>query len=256
MIKIIFCALNEEQNLPTLITSITSNLTKLKQDYEIIACIDASTDNSQNIIIEAKKSYPIRILPLTMQKGLGSAYKRLFLELLDKSQENDIIISLDADNTHDPMQIKQMLEIIDQKNIDLLIASRFCKNSKIYKFPLHRKFISKTVSIILQILLPIQKIDGKKLKDYSSGFRAYKVKKLQELYKIEQNNIICEQDFIYTCEIALKLAKINARIDEFALIYNYDKKLGVSKLNIPKNFKRLLSLIAKGLYKKWFTYKK
>lgn len=256
MIKVILSALNEAQNLQKLLPNINFELQNLNCPYEIILCLDGGSDESYNLILELQKSFAIRVLKIQNQHGLGLAYKRLFLDVLKNSQDEDVIISLDADNTHDAKQIKDFLHHFNEHNLDLLIASRFCKNSTSTKFPLYRKFISKATSIVLQIFFPIKKISGKKLQDYSSGYRLYKLKKLHEIYDIYQENFITQPDFIYTCEILINLLKTNFRIDEMPLIYRYDQKIGKSKLKIIKNAKALMALIIGHFYKKAFTSKK
>ncbi len=256
MIKVILSALNEAQNLQKLLPSINFELQNLNCPYEIILCLDGGDDESYNLILELQKSFALRVLKMRNQRGLGVAYKRLFLDILENSQDDDLIISLDADNTHDAAQIKELVEHFNKNNLDLLIASRFCKHSVSTKFPLHRKLISKATSLVLQTLFPIRKISGKKLQDYSSGYRVYKMKKLRELYNIYQENFITQPDFIYTCEILINLLKTDFCIDEIPLIYKYDQKIGKSKLKITKNARALALLIIKHFYKKAFTSKK
>ena len=243
MIKIILCALNEAENLAELLPNINRELQKFTHDYEIILCLDGTSDESYNLILDFQKTYPIKFLEPQNQLGLGFAYKRLFLEVIKNSADDDLIISLDADNTHSPQQIKELIEHYYFTAADLIIASRFCPKSITTGFPLHRKFISKATSIFLQILFPIKTVERAKLKDYSSGYRAYKALKLKELYKTYGDKFIIEKDFIYTCEILLNLQKIHAKFAEIPLIYNYDKKIGKSKLKILQNFRGLLLLI-------------
>lgn len=257
MIKIILCALNEAQNLTDLLPNIIREVKKITSDYEIIICLDGSSDESEQIIADfQKQSYPIKIIEPQNQRGLGLAYKRIFLNIIKNCNDEDLIISLDADCTHNPSQIKDLINLCRDKNLDLAIASRFCPDSVTNGFPLHRKLISKITSLVLQTIFPIKKVSKSNLQDYSSGYRAYKAKKLKELYKIHQDKFITEQDFIYTCEILLNIAKTDAKIEELPLIYDYDKKIGKSKLKIAKNSQGLLKLIARQLTKKSFTTKK
>ena len=109
MIKIIFCAYNEEQSLPEFITNLTHELKSLNREFEIIACLDGSQDGSLQFLINSQKLYPIKILEIKNQRGLGLAYKRLFLHVIKNSSNEDLIISLDADNTHNPTQISEMI---------------------------------------------------------------------------------------------------------------------------------------------------
>lgn len=265
MIKIILCAFNEAQNLTSLLPDINREVTKITRDYEIIICIDGSDDSSLALIEQMKGGFeyykesstknllqklPIKVLSPQNQLGLGLAYKRIFLDVIKNAADDDLIISLDADNTHDPAQIRDLVKLCKDHNLDLAIASRFCKTSVVTGFPLHRKFISKATSLVLQTLFPIKKVSGGRVKDYSSGYRAYLAKKLKQLYQIHQEQFVTEKDFIYTCEILLNIANSGARIDELPLIYNYGKKIGASKLKIMKNSRGLLNLIARYLMKK------
>ncbi len=243
MIKIILCAYNEAQNLKTLLANLNHELSGLKQNFEIIICIDGTTDESESIINEFAKICKIKILPPKNQRGLGVAFKRIFLEVINNSSDDDLIISLDADNSHNPSQIPAMIEHFEKNSLDFLVASRFCDHSSMQHFPLHRKFISKTVSLLLQTLFPIKKISGKKIQDYTSGYRIYKAKKLKDLYKIKKDNFIREPEFTYTCELLVKLSQLQGRFDEIAILYEYEKKLGISKLRIGRNFYRLLILL-------------
>ncbi len=245
MIKIIFCAYNEAENLEKLLVNINHELEILGRDFEIITCLDGSSDDSFKILSDFQEFHQITILPIENQRGLGKAYKKLFLEVIKNSNDQDLIISLDADNTHDPEQIAEMIKHFENNSLDLLVASRFCDTSIMEQFPLHRKLISKSISILFRTLFRVKKISGKKLQDYTSGFRIYKAGKLKELFQIEKDNFITEPEFTYTCELLIKLARINSRVDEIAISYNYSKKIGKSKLRIMRNFWRLKILLLK-----------
>ncbi len=242
MIKIIFCCLNEEKTLPNFLHNLINEISKITKEFEILICLDGTTDNSLSAINNLQNN-KIKTLPIIHQRGLGLAFKRLFLEVINNSKDDDLIISLDADNTHNPAQIKKMSESFNKNNLDFLVAARFCGNSVMKKFPIHRKLISKTTSILLQTLFPIKKINSKKLQDYTSGFRIYKAQKLKELYQKEGNNFIVEPEFTYTCELLIKLSRLKIRADEIAISYDYGKKMEKSKLRIMRNFYRLIVMI-------------
>ncbi len=245
MIKIIFCALNEEQNLKKLLINISHEMQLLGRDFEIIACLDGTTDASAETLQAFQKFHSVKILPLKNERGLGLAYKRLFLDVLENSADDDLVLSLDADNTHNPKQIAEMLQHFENNNLDLVVASRFCSKSVMEEFPIHRKFISKFTSILLQNLFSVKKISGEKLQDFTSGYRLYKVEKLKKLFEIKKDQFICEPEFTYTCELLIKLSRINCRIDEIAISYDYGQKVGASKLRILRNFWRLMILLVK-----------
>lgn len=249
MIKIIFCALNEAQNLQKLLTNLSHELQLLAYEFQIIACLDGTTDNSAEILKDFGKFHSIKILPLKNERGLGLAYKRLFLKVLSNSSPDDLVISLDADNTHNPEQISQMLTYFKKNNLDFLVASRFCDSSLMADFPVHRQFISKITSILLQKIFAVKNISGKNLLDYTSGYRIYKIEKLQKLFAQEKDNFITEPEFTYTCELLIKLSRLGLRIDEIPISYDYGQKIGKSKLRIMRNFWRLLVLLKNLVFK-------
>ena len=243
MIKIILCAYNEEQNLRKLLIDLTQQLELLQREFEIIFCLDGSNDNSEAVIAEFSKHHKIIILTKENTRGLGLAYKKIFLHVLKNSHEEDLIISLDADNTHNPTQIKEMINHFQEKSLDFLVASRFFEKSLISSFPFHRKIISKSTSLILQTLFGAKNIDQKNILDYTSGYRIYRKKTLEKLYEKYQDNFITEPEFTYTCELLIKISKLSLRLDEVAILYDYHKKIGVSKMRILQNSYRLFLMI-------------
>lgn len=253
MIKIIFCSYNEAQNLQKLLVNLSHEMQNLQREFEILICLDGTTDDSLRIIEEFKKFHKITVLPQKNERGLGLAYKRLFEEVVKDSEDDDLIISLDADNTHNPEQITEMLEHFEKNSLDFLVASRFCGNSVMADFPVHRQFISKSTSLLLQNIFAVKKISGQNLQDYTSGYRIYRAKKLKELYAKEKTNFITEPEFTYTCELLIKLARINARIDEMAISYDYGNKIGKSKLRIFRNFQRLIIMLFNLTLPKYFS---
>jgi len=246
LIKIILCAFNEAKNIEKLIPSIIHEFELMQRKFEIIFCLDCTTDNSIEIIDKYKKNYPITILPIENQRGLGIAYKKAFLHVIYNCDPSDIIVSFDADFSHNPSQLKEMLGIFENKKLDFMVASRFVDKSSMILFPLYRKLISKSISIFLQNIFPI-KNNNNQIKDYSSGYRIYQNEILQNLHKKIGINFITEKDFTCLIEILIKLNKnklIN-NFEEFAIKYEYGNKIGASKLRLFYNFYRLTILSIK-----------
>lgn len=239
MIKILLCALNEAENFEKLIFDLSEIL---KTNYEIIICIDASTDDSLTILQRLQKKYPITILEPRNLRGMGTACKRVYEFCLRNIKDDDLIIWMDCDNTHSPAQIPEMINHLKINNLDAVVASRFCDSNAMKNFPLHRKIISIACSIFLKNIVGIKKISGKKLLDYTSGYRLYKASKIIELSKIYGDELVVEKDFTATCEMILKIGKAKSRIDEIPLIYKYDLKMGESKLRIFRNAVALILL--------------
>ena len=246
MIKIILCAFNEAKNIQKLIPSIIHEFELMQREFEIIFCLDCTTDNSVEIIENFKNKCPITILPIDNHRGLGLAYKKAFLHVIFNSKPDDLIISFDADCTHNPSQLKDMIKVFEEKNLDFMVASRFVNSSSIAHFPRYRKLISASISLFLQTFFPI-KNSRNKIKDYTSGYRIYKNDVLQKLYKKLGTKLITESDFTCLIEILIKLnqQKLLKNFEEYPIQYEYGEKIGASKLRLSRNFYRLLILSIK-----------
>jgi dolichol-phosphate mannosyltransferase len=246
LIKIILCAFNEAKNIQKLIPSIIHEFELMQREFEIIFCLDCSTDNSVEIIENFKNKCLITILPIDNQRGLGLAYKKAFLHVIFNAKPEDLIISFDADCTHNPSQLKNMIKVFDEKNLDFMVASRFVNSSSIAHFPKYRKLISSSISLFLQSLFPIKNSQNK-IKDYTSGYRIYKNNILQKLYKKLATKFITETDFTCLIEILIKLnqQKLLNNFEEYPIQYEYGEKIGASKLRLSRNFYRLIILSIK-----------
>lgn len=86
----------------------------------------------------------------------------------------DWILEIDASFSHQPAQIPQFFEKMTA-GLDCVFGSRFCKGGKFTDAPISRRFISRSGSILTNILL------GTKLKDMTSGFELFTKQALQKV---------------------------------------------------------------------------
>ena len=114
----------------------------------------------------------ITVIQRPKKMGLGAAYKEGFKHVLSKF-DSELIVQMDADHSHQPSEIPNMLEKI--KNFDFLIASRHVYGSDVIGWGLGRKV---THSIAGSIASVCAKID---IKDSTSGFRMFKKKTLEKI---------------------------------------------------------------------------
>jgi len=253
MINIILCALNEASILKKIIEEIDLNFKNFELKYRVIFCIDGSNDNSEEIIKNLSKKYPIIILANNNIRGLGNAFKRILKYCANNYDKKDLIISLDCDLTHNPAVIFSMINLLNNNNLDLVIGSRFVNNAKIENFPFKRLLISKIIRVVLKLFFPIKKSNNHLLlQDYSSGFRVYRNEILQNLIKNYGDNFLTQKNFTYTCELLIKLANLNGKIGEFPIFYNYQNRIGNSKLNVIKNGLDFIMLIFQLKFNKIF----
>jgi len=250
MIYIVLPVYNEENNILLLLKEISLLMidSTPHTDYEIVIVDDGSKDNSKvniNSFISSDAyndnlKSTISFHYHQKNKGLAEALKTGILYCVEKGKERDIVITMDSDNTHTPGLIFSMLLLIYQGN-DIVVASRYKPSSRIIGVPINKKFVSFIGSIIFRVLFPI-----KNVKDYTSGYRAYKLSLLKKYFK-NNSNFISEPGFTCIVDILLKmrLSKENLIINEVPLILRYDKKEGASKMDIGVTTIQMLKLIFK-----------
>ena len=99
------------------------------------------------------------------------ALKAIFARFANRriiASDDDLIVVMDADDTHKPEQIPMMVKRMYQK-ADVVIGSRFQPGSEWHGIPWHRQLLSWGVSLLFQTLAPIRGV-----RDHSCGYRLYR----------------------------------------------------------------------------------
>ncbi|WP_427340125.1 glycosyltransferase family 2 protein [Caloranaerobacter sp. DY30410] len=226
---------NEENNIDALIKkwiNITDFLKQFSIDcLEIVLINDGSNDNTKKIIESKMKKYPqITLIEHGINKGLGETLKTGLKYVVNKSNDNDFICTMDGDNTHDPLYLVNMFNKVINLKADCIIASRYCKTSKIKGVPFYRNFMSFGAKLFFSIILHIPNV-----KDYTCGYRLYSSKILKKSFEKYGEKIITEKGFTCMVELLYKLYKSGCIFEEAPFTLNYDKKIGQSKMKVLKN---------------------
>ena len=248
MLFVILPAYNEEENVENILKDLYNSFKK-KFNFlktEIVIVDDGSLDNTLSVIKKFistgnfDNNFSIKIISHEQNKGLGVAIKSAFEYVLNAGNNEDVIITLDCDSTHPVELISTMFNKINDGK-ELVIASRYIENSKVIGLPITRRFLSFGARILFKLMFPI-----KNIKDYTSGFRAYKLGTLK-LASEKIQPFFSEKDFSSTSDILKKLKKFNKEInaDELPLILRYDLKLGKSKMKVGTNIFKTLKLLIK-----------
>ena len=114
MIYILLPAYNEEKSIDQLFPKIDRVLKgEMNADYHIIVCNDGSSDNTGRKLKEYSKLFPITVIEHVINRGLGETSRDLFEKAAEISNNEDIIIRMDCDDTHEPSFIPNMIEKIN-----------------------------------------------------------------------------------------------------------------------------------------------
>lgn len=226
MIVIILPVYNEGKSIIHLIENILKIKNKFQKDCEIIICNDGGDDDLEYSLKKFHSEIKIHFLKNKYNRGLPETIRNLFEFCSTNYSAEDIIVRMDGDNTHDPIYILDMVDKIHE-GYDVVIASRYSKNSINSDIPFKRRVLSNISSYIFRILFNI-----KNVKEYTCGYRAYKVSIIQKALKTFGNNFIQVKGLGFSCtlEKILKLNIINAKFTEIGFKLNYSKKFEKSKM--------------------------
>lgn len=239
-IHIFLPSYNEELNLPRLLSRIDSFAQQVPYwDVKVLVINDGSKDNTLSVAQNFQTKIKKEVVNLQPNRGLAGAMREGFNNALVGLSDNDAVVALDADDSHNPFLIERMIKQLNEGS-DVVIASRYQYGARIYGLEKYREIASWVAGYLFRITAPI-----KGVRDYTCGFRAYRVSKLKEVMNHYQDNFIQEQGFSCMAEILLKIAKQKAIIHEVPMILRYDRKEGESKLNFFKTVKQTLRLVTK-----------
>ncbi len=239
-VYIVLPTYNEELSIGKLLQRIDKHMTTFGINYQVIVVNDGSQDKTLEVVQELQEIYPIEILNHAVNMGLGCTIRDGLYHASNISNAEDIVITMDADDTHTPGLILRMNRMI-QEGFDVVIASRYQPNSRVIGLTFIRKLYSFVASWIFRILLPI-----KGVKDFTCGFRAFRASVLHQAMDRYQSSFIDQEGFQSMVDILLKLRKIDGIIfGEVPFILRYDLKEGRSKMDIRKTILNTIKLIVK-----------
>ena len=210
-ICVIIPTLNEEKNIEKIFLKVQKTNIKL----DVLFVDDNSNDKSQEIIVYLSKKFKnVDYIFRKNKVGIGSAHKDGIKKVYYKKY--DLLITMDADGTHDPKYFKKMISTA--KFNDYVITSRFVKPNLIKDWPLFRKFLTYARHILVKTFL------GMSL-DASGAYRCFYLKKinLKDILSAKNN------DYAFFWEVTYIILKRGYSIKEIPVKLIY-RKLGKSKM--------------------------
>jgi dolichol-phosphate mannosyltransferase len=209
------------------------------QVYQVIVVDDGSTDGTRAIAETYAERYPIALEHHAQNQGLGATIRDGILAAAKLAGDRDIIVTMDADDTHTPGLIVRMTRMI-QEGHDVVIASRYQPGAQVRGLSRLRRVMSYGASVLFRVLLPIPGV-----KDFTCGFRAYRGAVIKEAIDAYGDHFVDQEGFQCMVDILLKLRDMNLLFGEVPLVLRYDYKEGSSKMQVGATVLNTLKLIAR-----------
>ena len=232
-IAIIIPTYNELENIENLILEILKHVPNAT-----IFIVDDSKNQEIGKIIKRKK-LNAKYFHRTNKSGRGSAVIYGFRKALDENKYKTFI-EMDADFSHNPKEIPNNLNLFFKKKLDLLIASRYLKGSKIINWSLSRRILSKLSNILARNLLNIS------LNDFTNGFRIYTPRAVQKIISSCGN---IGSGFIILSEIIIVIKNNKYNIREVKTVF-FNRERGKSSVNLKLIIESLIGIIKLAIIKK------
>ncbi len=138
---------------------IRQTIRSLPDQYHVVLVDDASTDDT----INAVRDLPIYYLRHDINLGQGAALQTGMD--FARQQGADIVVHFDADGQHNPADIQSFIDVLQTRQVDVVLGSRFLRNDDLRAIPQLRRMLLRVARIVNGLLT------GLWLSDAHNGFR-------------------------------------------------------------------------------------
>ncbi|WP_158883490.1 glycosyltransferase [Amycolatopsis anabasis] len=234
---VVLPAYNEARSLPPLL----DRLAAMARTERMVVWVvdDGSSDGTAASAESAAPGLDLRVVRHPANLGLGQAVHSGLRAVLETACHHDFVVVMDADDTHDPALIPRLREEL-AAGADLVICSRFAAGGHDGTAPLFRRVLSRGAAVLFHGVLGV---DG--VRDFTSGFRAYRVELLERAVRHWGERLVEERGFACMVELLMKLRHCRPVIREVPLMLRYDRKQGASKLRLRRAVLQYVKLMAR-----------
>jgi dolichol-phosphate mannosyltransferase len=213
-VLVILPTYNEADNIERMLCSVRAAL----PEAGVLVVDDGSPDKTAALAERvAGEIGGVHVLRRSAKSGLGSAYRAGFRWGLERGYE--ALVEMDCDFSHDPGALPSLVAPLAD-GIDLSVGSRYVPGGEIPNWSFGRRFISRGGNIYAEVLL------GLRVKDSTSGFRAYRAEILR---KIDLGAVRAE-GYGFQIEMVRQVLEHGGRVTEIPICF-VDRVDGLSKMS-------------------------
>ena len=149
--SIIIPTLNEVQNIDSLLSRVFDVIEKDELNADVLVADGGSTDGTAEAVEKWAATKPVRFIRSDGSRGLSGDVLHAAGET-----EADIVIVMDADLSHPPESLVDLLRPIQDATQDMVIGSRYVRGGKIPGWPWHRRLFSKAATLLAWPLVSVR----------------------------------------------------------------------------------------------------
>lgn len=156
---------NESKEFEPFACALKKELDKLESGTVYFIIDNVSKDNTLQLCQDLSEKDPRFVTIWAPEnRNVVDAYLRGYKEAVDR--KHDVVIEMDAGLSHDPRAIPMFLRVLNEGN-ECAFGSRFINGGSIWNSTWKRTFLSKTGTILSNVLL------GSSMYDMTSGFQGF-----------------------------------------------------------------------------------
>ncbi len=206
---------NERDNLPGRVRAVIAH-----PGFRVMVVDDQSPDGTGEIADALAREFPdrVEVLHRTGKKGLGRSYIEALL--VARARTVDFVCQMDADLSHDPKYLPDLVAMAQQGRYDLVIGSRYLQGVSVVNWPLHRLILSTFANRYIRAVtrLPVA--------DCTSGFRCWRRPALAQI-PLER---IVSDGYAFLVEMLYEAHRSGCSIGEVPIIF-VERRVGQSKMS-------------------------
>jgi dolichol-phosphate mannosyltransferase len=228
---------NEASNIGPLLDKIDDLLEDHRNPYQLVAVDDGSQDATPQILEKYKNELPLSVYAHSQNLGLGATIRDGLHIASKMASDNDVVITMDADETHAPGLILRMSRMILEGH-DVVIASRYQPGARVFGLSRWRRFLSYAANLLFRFVFPTAGV-----RDFTCGYRAYRGDVLHRAIETYGEKFVDAAGFQCMIDILLKLRNLHVVFGEVPMILRYDLKQGKSKMRVGHTIVQSLALL-------------
>ena len=220
---------NERENVAAMAAAVLENL---PSEGMILFLDDNSPDGTGEVIDGLCAANPrIAVMHRLKKEGLGRAYVAGFAQALSMGATH--VIEMDCDFSHDPKDVRRMLEAIgafssgignqnqEKAFPDVVVGSRYVKGGRCVGWPFRRWFISYFGGRFIRFML------GVPVQDPTGGFKCFT---RDALARLGDFSVIRSFGYSFQMEMNYRMAQMGLRLKEIPITFS-ERRAGTSKIS-------------------------
>ncbi|HTU99138.1 MAG TPA: polyprenol monophosphomannose synthase [Luteitalea sp.] len=207
---------NERENLPVLVREVLAQ----GPNYSILVVDDASPDGTGEVADALVAEFPgrVHVLHRTGKRGLGRSYVDALSQAV--TMDVDVVCQMDADFSHDPKYLPDLVGGLEAHKHDLVIGSRYLNGVSVVNWPLRRLMLSTFANNY------VRTVTGLPARDCTSGYRCWR---REALARLPLRSFVSD-GYAFLVEMLFEAMGQGCRIGEVPIIY-VERREGQSKMS-------------------------